>query len=127
MHLVTIIISLFQMSGSTLMGNAWFDAFLDKMVGVEQWFYSFAWWIWAIVVLLAVIALVAKYIFKVDMFGIGLGLGCVSIVLLVWPLAEWVSLLLIKGMADNFNATDGIYNPVPFIVYALLYLLFGAG
>jgi hypothetical protein len=126
MYIITIIISLFQMDGSGLAGNAWIDAFLDKMVGVETMFYNIAWWIWGIFAAITIIIVIAKFVFKASILELGFVSGCLAVVLLLWPLAEWISVFLIRGLANNFSAA-GITNLGPFILYLLLYLSIGAG
>lgn len=127
MNLLTLIISLIQMRGSELTGNAWTDAFLDRMVGVEQMFFNISWGIWAIIIALFLIGALAKHFVGIDFDGLGWGCGCLSALLLAWPLMEWISLFLIQGMANNFNAEVGLANPVAFVIYLLLYISFGAG
>lgn len=126
MNIITLIVALLQMRGSSLTGNPWTDVFLDKMVGIESWFYHVAWWVWGVALAVFLIVVIVKLITKSGFDGLGLFSGCVVVLLLLWPLAEWFSLFLISGMANNFNAT-GITNMVPFILYLLFYLPFGTG
>ncbi len=128
MYILTALIALFQMIGSPLTGNAWTDAFLDKMVGVETMFMGLAWWIWGIAIVLAIAGFIVNRFFNVDFgFEIGIGCGCAAIILLVWPLLEMLSVFLVSGVADNFNPETGVTNPAAFIIYLLLYLSLGAG
>jgi hypothetical protein len=126
MNIITAIVALFQMNGSNLTGNPWTDVFLDKMVGIETWFYNIAWWVWAVAIVIALILIVANKIFDIGIES-GLSCGCVAFMLILWPLMEWISVFLIRGAADNFNATVGVTNGVPFVIYLLLYITFGAG
>lgn len=126
MYIITALVALFQMRGSELAGNSWTDAFLDKMVGVESFFYNFAWWVWAIAIIVAIILIAANKIYDFGIEG-GWGCGCLAIVLVLWPLMELLSVFLITGVADNFSAAAGVTNVAPFIIYLLLYLSIGAG
>jgi len=127
MYIITLIVALVQMSSSTLTGNAWIDLFLDKMVGIEGWFLSLAWWVWGIALALTLIVVGLAFIGKLDLKEVSLGCGCLPVILLAWPLLEWLSLVLIEGMATSFDPVLGVVNAGKFVICLVIYLILGAG
>ena len=134
MNVITFIIALIQMGSSKLENNPWTDALLDKMVGIEAWFYGISWWVWGVFLFIAIGVTALMFIYKKKMaLPRQSGCGCLSItpiamgiVFLIWPLAEWLSLFIITGLADSFGP-EGITNTGKFISYLFLYVLFGVG
>ena len=127
MYILTVLIAWIQMRGSELLGNAWMDAFLNKMVGVEGWFLAASWWVWGIIVAVTIIAAVLSLLGTVDLSEMSVGCGCIAGILLLWPLLEWISYQLVSGMANSFDPVQGVVNAGSFVICLLLYLWLGAG
>jgi len=111
MYILTLLFAWLQMRGSELTGNAWWDLFLDKMVGVETWFYHASWWIWGAFILLGLVMVILGVLGRSrDLALSSLScVGCLGAVLLLWPLFEYLSVLTVTGMADAFGPA-GVIN-----------------
>ena len=124
MYLLTLLFAWLQMRGSQLVGNAWWDVFLDKMVGVETFFYHASWWVWGVAVVVGIIMVLLGVIGRSSEFTLS-SLGCLScggVILLLWPLFEYLSVLTIAGMADGFGPV-GVING-GFYICLVLYVSF---
>lgn len=127
MSYLSLLISLFKMMGSELTGNAWWDAYFDTLVGVETWFFKAGWVLFGIAVGLAILSFVLSGLKKLrGLASGGLCFGCAAAILLTWPLWEWITLSLARGMASSFGP-EGIINQGKFIMSLVLYILLGAG
>lgn len=125
MSWLSLLIALFQVRNSSLVGNArWFD-YLTHVVGVEKFFFTFSWIIFGVAI---VVVIVLAILSRGEFFN---GLGCMAIMILVWlgtlPLFEWITLSLAKGALANFDPVVGIVNQGSFFINAGLYLLLGGG
>lgn len=134
MSYLSALIAWFQIRSSELVGDPWWDAYLDKLVGVENWFYHLGWWIFGIVLGTAVI------LFVLSLLGVSsrrlrslrslasgsFGCGCAALILLFWPLLEYITLSLARGMASSFGP-EGTINQGKFVMSLVLYILLGAG
>lgn len=125
MSWLSLLIALFQVRNSTLVGNAWWFDFFRHVVGVEQFFLGLSWFIFGIA-LVGVIIMVVMGAFRDFLDG-----GCFAVMFLGWlitlPLFEWVTLSLAKGVLANFDPVIGIVNQGSFFINAALYLLLGGG
>jgi len=125
MSWLSLLIALFQVRNSALVGNAWWFDFFTHVVGVEQFFLGLSWFIFGIA-LVGVIIMVA-----IRAFGDFVQGGCFAVMFLGWlvtlPLFEWITLSLAKGVLANFDPVMGIVNQGSFLVNAVLYLVLGGG
>lgn len=124
MSYLSLIIAAIQMRNSSLTGNAWFDGFLNNLVGVETWFYHASWVIWGIAVFLGIVAMIwlgKDAVMEMGCFVIG-----IAVVLLLLPLFEYITMNLAMGMASAVTP-EGVVNQGQLIVNGLLYLLIGTG
>ena len=104
---------------------SWLDVYLDNLVRVETTFLAISWWIFGIVIAIAigVISFLRK---SGEDFSVSLGCGCVSLFLLFLPLFEWLTLVLAKGMAEAVGP-QGITDVGKFLTYLIIYLVIGSG
>lgn len=123
MSYLSLLIALFK-SQDNLTGSAWWDNYLDQLVVVETWFFHASWWIWAVVMIIGVLA----FVFIKDLRNAGCGcyLLIVGVILGLLPLWEWISMKLAMGMASSVSA-EGVVNQGKLILNALLFFLVGAG
>ncbi len=128
MYLITVLLALLGMDGSTLTGDAWTHEFLTKLVGTEQMFFNLSWIIPVIVIVIGLIVVGLGLMGKSsELASSGIScMGCALFFLIFWPVLEWISLFLAQGMLANFSATAGVLSP-GFWIYLVLYLGFGAG
>lgn len=127
MSYISLFVALLKMRGSELAGSAWWDAYLDQLVEVEEWFFAASWWVFGIVLVLAILFIVINVVSgtKTDI-AVSLNCGCFAIFLLTLPLFEWITLLLAQGMAESVTP-DGMINSGKFLISALLYVMLGTG
>lgn len=128
MSYISVIVALFQSQGSELTGVAWWNLFLDNLVIVETWFYHFSWWIWGVLVILGPIGVfwAAKEFGTEALLSLGCYVGCLGIIVLFYPLLEWVTMKLAIGMAESVTAA-GVVNQGQLILNAVIYFLIGSG
>ena len=114
MSLIAFIMALFQMSGSELQGNAWWDRALDLTLANLHSIQGFFGW----VALVAVIAIVVMVLISM-LTGRGAGavftvssclvMGAVASIV-IW-LVGWLHILAVGYLAANFTAAQGALNP----------------
>lgn len=96
MYFFTLLYALWQMAGSTLTGNAWTYAFLEKLVGVNQFLFNVS-WIVPVVVLVVGLGIAALSLFgkSAELFSSSLScMGCAMVFLVLFPLGQWIALFL---------------------------------
>lgn len=128
MSYFSLFIAYLQSRKSDLVGDAWWDLFLDKLVGVEAWFYHLSWFIWAVLLVVGIAVTVwFAYVYGKEAL---LGMGCIviagAVIILAFPFFEWATWQLAIGMADSVTP-DGVVNQGKLIMSAILYFLIGAG
>lgn len=131
MSWLAFFIAWFMMQSSTAVNDAWWDQYLEKLVGVHQVLFSLSWLVWVIFILGIAIAAFVLFVMIKDndrrLSGCSLGCGCFPlIVLLALPLVAWINLLLAQGMANSFGP-NGITNTGNFIVSLVLLIILGLG
>lgn len=132
MSWLTFFIAWFQMQGSPLTNDAWWDEYLNKLVGLNHFMLDLSWWIWGIIIGIIVVAVLVVVIFARGFelkFHLGCGLGggfLFGLILLLLPLIAWINLQLVQGMANSFGP-EGITNTGNFIVSLVLLIFLGLG
>ncbi len=115
-----------------LTGNQKVDLFLQKAVGIEQWFLSF----WTGFAYVATAIVLAAIIVSI-LLSLGKktrGLGCLPVPFVLVALVPWVIVLLEKltlwiatSLANSFDPTLGVTDPFTFWGLVIFMVLIGAG
>jgi hypothetical protein len=99
---------LFQMNGSELRGDAWFDRFLDLTLQNVKAIQHFFGWVAIAAAVLVVIFLVIS-VLKGNGFSLAsagcfgsLAVGCIAI----WAVG-WIHIWIVGYLANNFSAAGG--------------------
>lgn len=109
-------------------GTLWNDAYFDRLVVVETWFFHASWWIWGIgIVVGIIIALLIGYTLSSGSGRVvSCQVGCLGIVFLLLPLLEYITMRLAMSMASAYGP-EGVINQGKLIISAALYLFLGVG
>ena len=132
MSYISLLIALFKTWGANITGQAWLKVYLGNLLSVETWFYHASWWIWGVVVVIA-IALAAISLFGGKNPGLQISaslscmvFGCFGVILLLLPFFEWITMKLAEGMYNSVSISGDVTSG-QFWVSLVIFILLGTG